>query len=288
MSNEENRLLFNLAGTASSTITGWIIPYNGYKVQYAAVVGPGVTACGMTDGTSSEAACIIAAGFKLATTSNPAQWVAKSNTIPTNNYPLVFPHTGIVRLMQNVNAMTSGLVYGLPVNANGNWVSFYRIYVSGTADQVTYALHGCGPIAMGAYGSLGVPNSWVQGFQIYSGGAANNIGWATAGGAAAFGSANPVSINSAHILHVLNSWNASNKNMHTVLYDTAAGTVYSHDATTDLAAAFGGASLSSAWIQFGAGTGGLNMIVDLYGYKFVGPTQTVDFTMGFYGAVLPG
>jgi hypothetical protein len=273
--------------TLNTTLTG-VVQLSGptfYKTGYYATTAAGVVKLVLSDGTNTDPYSCIEVSFKLAANSVSSQWVGKSNGaaayVYNNRLRVMIPSTG----------QANNWTYPVPVHVNGNFTMFIRTQSSGTADSWGFGIHNNGPMATYGVSNLPTtPNSFAFAYEMYSNpGPTNSVGWEIGGvgatGAYANTATSPVSGNANHIDNITLSWTSSTKNMLFIMHDTTSNAVFTKNWTIDVAALLNG---TTGYI-FGFGvTGGLSMTVDCLGLKFVGPSETVDYTCGFSGLGIAG
>ena len=273
--------------TLNTTLTG-VVQLSGptfYKTGYYPTTVAGAVRLVLSDNTNAEAYCCIEVSFRLAAISTSAQWVGKSLAASANTY------NSRLRLASPQTSVQVNWTYPVPVHVNGDFTLFLRTISSGTADQWGFGIHNNGPHAgfLGSPFAL-VPNSFAFVYEMYSSpGPTNSVGWEIGGVNApagyTFTATSPVSGNANHTDNITLAWTSSTKNMLFIMHDTTNNAIYSHNWSIDVAALLNG---TTGYIFAWSTQGGLTMTVDCWGLKFVGPSETVDYTCGFSGLAIAG
>jgi hypothetical protein len=261
--------------------TGWVAAGNAYLINSA-------TTAVISDNTNGDAYCAITAAFRLAQISNSTAWVGKSNGV-SRLYPNANIWNGTLQLMVPVNYEAIGFWYPVLLNINGNWTLEWWVTASGSADTWSLQLNpNLNPRSYEANGGLNSANGWGVVYEMYtSPGTINSINFVS-NGAYTLGtwqSTSPVSGNSGHMLHITLAYTASSTNLLYIIHDSTTNGVFSKNYTFNIPSIL---NSNTTYMQVGANSGGANMTVNVWGLKFIGPSQTVDFSNGFVGLVIPG
>ena len=255
-------------------------------VGYYVSASPQTVQPTISNNTNAVAYCAITASFRLAPVITNQVWFGRTNAGFNNALPNTCLYKGTslyVGMPQNWAQVT--WTYPVPIHVNGNFTMFLRMFSGGSADQWGYGMQNSGPRMLNNTFISG-PNNWAFDYELYSSpGPTNSVGWFVNGTQTiSFASTSPVSGNASHIFNILLSWTQSTKNMLFIMMDTTSNAIYKQNQTIDVAATVG----TTGYPVFFSTTGGLSMQVYCMGYKFVGPSETVDYSLGFAGMGIGG
>ena len=248
----------------------------------------------LTDSTKTENAVAITAAFALQSVQPAYQWVGAS--IAGSAYSNAVVRNGCLRIGNNNTAVSLKWLYPVQLAINGNWTVQFQFLTAGGADTLAFGFHNNGPRAFGSGGFYGaaVQAPWKDCYnnagialELYSSpGPVSSANIFLSGNQpVSYTSTSPVTFTSSHLCTVTLSYTYSTNNLLFIIFDTTTNAVYTRNFSVNFATYVGS---NNAWWMFGANSGGVGQTTDIYNFKFIGPSQTVDYSCGFNGLGIPG